>query len=103
MILWLPITPASLIRLTRKPAEKLKSLILIIWEETKQRFKMIVKFETKTQRVKGLSFHPTKPWLLTSLHTGTVQLWDYRICVMVDKFEEHEGKGSKPHGESFET
>ncbi len=52
---------------------------------------MLVKFETKSQRVKGLSFHPTRPWILSSLHTGEIQLWDYRIGTLIEKFEEHEG------------
>lgn len=52
---------------------------------------MIVKFETKSNRVKGISFHPTRPWVITSLHSGAVQLWDYRIGSLIDKYEEHEG------------
>lgn len=48
-------------------------------------------FETKSQRVKGLAFHPTRPWLLASLHTGVIQLWDYRVRTLVDKFTEHDG------------
>lgn len=50
-----------------------------------------IKFETKSYRVKGLCFHPTRPWLLASLHNGTIQLWDYRIRCLLDKFEEHFG------------
>ena len=48
-------------------------------------------FETKSQRVKGLAFHPTRPWLLASLHTGVIQLWDYRVRTLVEKFTEHDG------------
>jgi len=50
-----------------------------------------VKCETKSNRVKGLSFHPKLSWILASLHNGTIQLWDYRIGSLIDKFEEHEG------------
>lgn len=39
----------------------------------------------------GLSFHPKRPWILASLHSGIIQLWDYRMCTLIDKFEEHEG------------
>ena len=53
---------------------------------------MIVKFETKSNRVKGISFHSTRPWVLCSLHSGTIQLWDYRIGSLIDKYEEHEGR-----------
>jgi len=52
---------------------------------------MLTKFETKSNRVKGLSFHPTRPWILASLHNGVIQLWDYRIRTLIDKFDEHEG------------
>jgi len=52
---------------------------------------MLSKFETKSNRVKGLSFHPKRPWILASLHNGTIQLWDYKMGTLIDKFEEHEG------------
>ena len=52
---------------------------------------MLVKFESKSNRVKGVSFHPKRPWVLAALHNGTVQLWDYRMGTLVDKFSEHEG------------
>ncbi|XP_077868363.1 coatomer subunit alpha-like isoform X2 [Saccoglossus kowalevskii] len=52
---------------------------------------MLTKFETKSARVKGLSFHPKRPWILTSLHNGIIQLWDYRMCTLLDKFDEHDG------------
>ncbi|PRD19978.1 UNVERIFIED_CONTAM: Coatomer subunit alpha [Trichonephila clavipes] len=52
---------------------------------------MLTKFETKSARVKGLSFHPKRPWILASLHNGIIQLWDYRMCTLLDKFDEHDG------------
>ncbi|CAG9819218.1 unnamed protein product [Phaedon cochleariae] len=52
---------------------------------------MLTKFETKSARVKGLSFHPKRPWILASLHSGCIQLWDYRMCTLLEKFEEHDG------------
>ncbi|GJQ13849.1 hypothetical protein GpartN1_g5640.t1 [Galdieria partita] len=52
---------------------------------------MLTKFETKSNRVKGLSFHPIRPWILASLHNGVIQLWDYRMGTLLDRFEEHEG------------
>uniref|UniRef100_A0AAX7VIS8 Coatomer subunit alpha n=1 Tax=Astatotilapia calliptera TaxID=8154 RepID=A0AAX7VIS8_ASTCA len=52
---------------------------------------MLTKFETKSARVKGLSFHPKRPWVLASLHNGVIQLWDYRMCTLIDKFDEHDG------------
>lgn len=50
---------------------------------------MLSRFETKSNRVKGLSFHPQRPWLLASLHTGSIQLWDYRMKTLIDTFDEH--------------
>lgn len=52
---------------------------------------MLTKFETKSARVKGLSFHPKRPWILASLHSGVIQLYDYRMCSLVEKFDDHEG------------
>ncbi|KAK8940511.1 Coatomer subunit alpha-3 [Platanthera zijinensis] len=52
---------------------------------------MLTKFETKSNRVKGLSFHSKRPWILASLHSGVIQLWDYRIGTLIDRFDEHDG------------
>ncbi|GAA0174553.1 vesicle coat protein [Lithospermum erythrorhizon] len=52
---------------------------------------MLTKFETKSNRVKGLSFHSKRPWILASLHSGVIQLWDYRMGTLIDRFEEHDG------------
>ena len=52
---------------------------------------MLTKFETKSNRVKGLSFHASRPWILCSLHNGVIQLWDYRMGTLIDRFDEHDG------------
>ena len=52
---------------------------------------MLAKFETKSSRVKGVSFHPTRPWILCSLHDGQIQLWDYRVGTLLETFNEHDG------------
>ncbi|CAD8059894.1 unnamed protein product [Paramecium primaurelia] len=52
---------------------------------------MIVKFHKKTERIKGLSFHPKQPWLLIGLHSGTIQMIDYRLGRTIEEFVEHEG------------
>ena len=59
--------------------------------EREEREKMLTKFETKSNRVKGLSFHSKRPWILASLHSGVVQLWDYRMGTLIDRFDEHDG------------
>jgi len=56
---------------------------------------MMQKFETKSKRVKGLSFHKYRPWILASLHNGSINLFDYRAQALIDKYEEHEGNKSK--------
>lgn len=48
---------------------------------------MKTKFTVKSSRVKGASFHPSRPWILVSLHSGVVQIWDYKIGTQVAKFE----------------
>lgn len=55
---------------------------------------MMIKFNNKSSRVKGLAFHPKRPWVLCSLHSGVVQLWDYRMEMLIDKFEDHDGQSS---------
>lgn len=61
---------------------------------------MLTKFETKSNRVKGLSFHSRRPWILASLHSGVIQLWDYRMGTLIDRFDEHDGpvRGVHFHG-----
>ena len=53
---------------------------------------MKTKFETKSKRVKGLSFHKYRPWVLASLHHGSIHLFDYRAQALLDKYEDHHGK-----------
>jgi WD40 repeat protein len=63
---------------------------------------MLTKFETKSNRVKGLSFHPRRPWVVASLHNGVIQLWDYRMGTLLDRFDEHDGDVSRaPHSFPF--
>ena len=32
-----------------------------------------------------------RPWILASLHSGVIQLWDYRMGSLLDRFDEHDG------------
>jgi coatomer protein complex subunit alpha (xenin) len=52
---------------------------------------MLTKFESKSARVKGLSFHPSRSWILAALHNGEIQLWDYVMASLVCRFNDHEG------------
>lgn len=51
---------------------------------------MLTKFKTKSNRVKGLSFHSKRPWILASLHGGVIQLWDCHMGTLIDRFDEHD-------------
>lgn len=51
----------------------------------------ILQISTYACYVVGLVFHPNRPWVLCSLHNGIIQLWDYRMCTLIDKFDEHDG------------
>ena len=48
---------------------------------------MQLKFEAKSARVKGIAFHPSKPWVTTALHSGWVHIWDYNMKICVAKFD----------------
>lgn len=52
---------------------------------------MMKVFEAKSYRVKGISFHLSKPWVLTSLHNGIINLYDYINGILLHSFEDHEG------------
>ena len=56
-----------------------------------------MQFESKSNRVKGISFHAKRPWILASLHNGCIQLWDYRMGTLLERFDEHDGKRNKKH------
>ena len=42
--------------------------------------------------IAGIAFHPKRPWVLASLHNGVIQLWDYRMCTLLERFDEHDGE-----------
>ena len=52
---------------------------------------MLKVFEAKSYRVKGISFHPNKPWVLTSLHNGIINIYDYVNGILLHSFEDHDG------------
>ncbi|TIA89441.1 hypothetical protein E3P99_02081 [Wallemia hederae] len=52
---------------------------------------LLTKFESKSNRVKGIAFHPKQPLLAASLHNGSIQLWNYQMGTLVDRFDEHDG------------
>ncbi|KAJ5172629.1 hypothetical protein N7492_005222 [Penicillium capsulatum] len=41
----------------------------------------------RSERVKGIDFHPTEPWILTSLYSGHVYIWSYESQSIIKTFE----------------
>ncbi|KAF8244284.1 Coatomer, beta' subunit [Wilcoxina mikolae CBS 423.85] len=41
----------------------------------------------RSDRVKGIDFHPTEPWVLTTLYSGHVYIWSYETQTIVKTFE----------------
>ncbi|XP_052175859.1 coatomer subunit beta'-2-like [Diospyros lotus] len=39
-------------------------------------------FDQRSERVKSLDFHPTEAWILVSLYSGTLCIWNYHSQVM---------------------
>ena len=51
----------------------------------------------------GLTFHSKRPWVLCSLHNGVIQLWDYRMCTLLERFDEHDGKSNETSNATIYT
>ncbi|KAI5165993.1 coatomer subunit alpha [Nematocida sp. AWRm78] len=45
----------------------------------------------ESQRVKGIAFHPSKKILITGLHSGVIQGWNYLYKTKIFELNEHEG------------
>ncbi|XP_058192422.1 coatomer subunit beta'-3 isoform X1 [Rhododendron vialii] len=45
------------------------------------------KLAQRSERVKSVDLHPTEPWILASLYSGTVGIWNYQSQTMVKSFE----------------
>ncbi|KAL7800317.1 coatomer WD associated region domain-containing protein [Trichoderma ceciliae] len=41
----------------------------------------------RSERVKGIDFHPQEPWILTTLYSGHVNIWSYETQQIVKSFE----------------
>ena len=44
--------------------------------------------------MKGLAFHIVRPWICASLRNDVIQLRDYRVATVIDRFEEHDARRS---------
>ncbi|KNA15992.1 hypothetical protein SOVF_093220 [Spinacia oleracea] len=45
------------------------------------------KLAQRSERVKSVDLHPTEPWILASLYSGTVVIWNYQSQSMAKSFE----------------
>ncbi|KAJ2328799.1 Coatomer subunit beta', partial [Coemansia sp. RSA 2673] len=45
------------------------------------------KLSARTDRVKSVDMHPTEPWVLASLYSGQVHIWNYETQTQVKTFE----------------
>ncbi|KAK9477576.1 coatomer WD associated region-domain-containing protein [Lipomyces japonicus] len=41
----------------------------------------------RSDRVKGIDFHPTEPWILATLYSGNVHIWSYETLSIVKTFD----------------
>ncbi|KAG4414403.1 hypothetical protein IFR04_012466 [Cadophora malorum] len=41
----------------------------------------------RSERVKGIDFHPVEPWILTTLYSGHAYIWSYETGLVVKSFE----------------
>jgi WD40 repeat protein len=54
--------------------------------------RFLTKFESKSSRVKGIAFHPRLTLLAASLHSGSIQIWNFQMGTLVARYEEHDGQ-----------
>ena len=52
---------------------------------------MNVIFQSEGNRVKGISFHPKFPWVLSSYYSGDILLFDYVHKMLIDTYVGHDG------------
>lgn len=44
-------------------------------------------FSTRLLRVKGIDFHPSEPWILTTLYDGKIEIWSYATNTLVKSIQ----------------
>ena len=48
---------------------------------------VVKQFSTRSERVKGMDFHPSEPWVLTTLYNGKVEIWSYATNTLVKSIQ----------------
>ncbi|GMH14266.1 hypothetical protein Nepgr_016107 [Nepenthes gracilis] len=46
-----------------------------------------VEFAERSARVKSVDVHPTEPWILTSMHSGRLSIWNYESKALINSIE----------------
>ncbi|KAF3988682.1 hypothetical protein FT663_02083 [Candidozyma haemuli var. vulneris] len=44
-------------------------------------------FSTRSERVKGIDFHPSEPWILTTLYNGKIEIWSYATNTLIKSIQ----------------
>ncbi|KAK6466054.1 coatomer WD associated region-domain-containing protein [Scheffersomyces coipomensis] len=48
---------------------------------------IVKQFSTRSDRVKGIDFHPSEPWILTTLYNGKIEIWSYLTNTLVKSIQ----------------
>lgn len=48
---------------------------------------VVKQFSTRSERVKGIDFHPSEPWILTTLYNGKIEIWSYSTNTLVKSIQ----------------
>lgn len=48
---------------------------------------MEVKYQLRTDKIKGINFHPHRSWIIISTYKGSVNIIDYRLQSILKKYE----------------
>ncbi|KAG2732842.1 hypothetical protein G9P44_003832 [Scheffersomyces stipitis] len=48
---------------------------------------VVKQFSTRCDRVKGIDFHPSEPWILTTLYNGKIEIWSYATNTLVKSIQ----------------
>ncbi|TVU08045.1 hypothetical protein EJB05_41430, partial [Eragrostis curvula] len=68
-----------------------------IWGSHPLRLEIKRKLAQRSERVKAVDLHPTEPWIMASLYSGSVCIWNYQTQTMVKSFEVSELPGMLSH------
>ncbi|KAG8497080.1 hypothetical protein CXB51_008336 [Gossypium anomalum] len=60
---------------------------LLVFVERPLRLEIKRKLSQRSERVKSVDLHPTEPWILASLYSGTLCIWNYQSQTMAKSFE----------------